>query len=143
MVALEQISRSAELRICSEAFAPKMGLEQIRANICSNWSKYLLPVANPLICQNDMEEPHKFTILRLNFQNFLGVALQTPHLLPSKWYGKVPKLDHLKVKIPKFPGGWPPTSHLPPQNGMEEPPKCTIIRSKFRGGGPQTPHLPP
>ncbi len=29
MVVLEQIPRSAELRICSEALAPKMGLEQI------------------------------------------------------------------------------------------------------------------
>ncbi len=48
MVAMEQISRSAELTICSEALAPKMGLEQITANICFNWSNYLLPVANSL-----------------------------------------------------------------------------------------------
>ncbi len=34
---LEQISRSAELRICSEALAPKMGLEQIRANDILMW----------------------------------------------------------------------------------------------------------
>ena len=94
MVALEQILRSAELRICSEALAPKMGLEQIRANICSSWSKYLLPVANPLICQNDMEETPKVTILRLIFRNFLGVATQTPHLLLSKWYGRAPKVHH-------------------------------------------------
>ncbi len=31
MVALEQILRSAELKICSEALAPKVGFEQIRA----------------------------------------------------------------------------------------------------------------
>ncbi len=52
MVALEQILRSAELRICSEALAPKKGLEQIRAKICSNWSKYLFPVANDLVHVN-------------------------------------------------------------------------------------------
>ena len=40
MVALEQISRSAEFRICSEALAPKMGLEQIRANICSSRANF-------------------------------------------------------------------------------------------------------
>ena len=63
MVALGQISRPVEIRICSEALAPKNGfganqskylLQRSkyllqRAKICSNRSKYLLQGANPLI----------------------------------------------------------------------------------------------
>ncbi len=113
-------------------------LEQILANICTNWRKYLLPIANPLICQNGMEEPPKCFILRLNFQNFLWVVPQTP--LPSKCHGRAAKMHHFKVQISKFLGGCPPKpSHLPAQNGMEEPPNCTNLRLKFPGDGPQAP----
>ncbi len=86
----------------------KFLLQQSKYLLCgSNRSKYLLPVANPLICQNDMEEPPKCTILTLNIRNSLGVAPRTP----SKWYGTAPKMHHFKVKISKFPGGRP--THIP------------------------------
>ncbi len=131
-VALEQISRSAELRICSEALAPKMGLEQIRANICSkranissNWNKYLHPVANPLICQNDMEEPQKCTISRLNILNFLGVATQTPLPTPSKRYGRATKTHHFKLKFQNFLGVPPPEPT--PTYPLKMVWKCTIF----------------
>ncbi len=71
----------------------------------SNWSKYLLLVANPLICQNGIGEPPKCTILSLIFQNSLGMAPQTFHPCTSKWYWRAPKIHHFKVHISKFPGG--------------------------------------
>ncbi len=79
-------------------------------------------------------------------------------------------MHHFNVKYSKFPGCGPQTPHLPPQNGIEElpkrtilglkfqnflgvvshtpklrAPKCTILRLKFQnfpGVAPQTPHLP-
>ena len=107
MVALKQISHSAELRICPEALAPKMGLEQIR-------SKYLLPVSNPLICQNDMEEPPKCTILRLQFQNFWGWPPEPPPT-PQNGMEAAPKYTILRSKFQHFLG-LPPD---PPPNPLK------------------------
>ncbi len=112
MVALEQILHSEELRICFEALAPKMGLEQIRQNICSNWSIYLLPKANPLICQNGMEEPLKCTILRLKFQNFLTYS-------PQNGMEELPKCTK-RSQFQNFLGVTPKTPQGPP-NRREMP----------------------
>ncbi len=53
-------------------------------------------------------------------------------------------IANVKLYFFKISWGLPPRppSHLPPQNGMEEHPKCTILKFKCQNFPPQTPREP-
>ena len=99
-------------------------------------------------CPGVAHRPPKCSILRLKFQNYLGVVPPPPSPTqpPSNWYGKGPKMHCIKVKISKFPEGSPQTIFPPPEDtplGALHLAHGTISKFPMGCSPDPPPHLPP